>query len=208
MSDGPYNPLEKRNLAESIQRRILQTQPLPLGDRTARLSTGGAGVYALYYVGDFGLYAPITEANRNSTWAAPIYVGKAIPEGQRVGSGIDSALTATRALNDRLLRHANSIIQVENLEISDFHFRYLVVEDVFIPLGEAILIETFQPLWNVVVFGFGNNPTGGPRSAQATSLWDTLHPGRTGAGRSAQSAIQEVEALVRNHWQESPPRAG
>src|SRR5690348_11066694 len=98
VTDDPYNPLEKRNLAESIQRRILQTQPLALGDRSARLGTGGAGVYAIYYTGDFDLYAPIKDANSNGRWDAPIYVGKAIPEGQRVGSGIDSALTATRAL--------------------------------------------------------------------------------------------------------------
>jgi hypothetical protein len=205
MSTRPYNPLQKRNLAESIQRRILQTNPLPLGDRKARLETGGAGVYAIYYMGSFELYKPITEANRDGTWQSPIYVGKAIPEGQRVGSGIDSALTATRALNDRLLRHANSINQVENLEIGDFFFRYLVVDDVFITLGEAILIETFQPLWNVLLSGFGNNPTGGPRADQATSLWDTLHPGRSGAGRSAKSAILEVEELLRNHLRNNPP---
>ena len=205
MSDGPYNPLEKRNLAESIQRRILQTSPLPLGDRSARLGTNGAGVYAIYYVGPFGLYSEISDQNVDARWEAPIYVGKAIPEGQRVGSGIDSALTATRALNDRLLRHANSIIQVENLDIGDFYFRYLVVDDVFITLGEAILIETFQPLWNVLLSGFGNNPTGGPRSEQATSLWDTLHPGRKGAGRSAKSIIMEVEELVRNYLSENPP---
>jgi hypothetical protein len=207
VTDGPYNPLEKRNLAESIQRRLLQTEPLALGDRAARLATGGAGVYAIYYIGDFDLYTPIAQANREGRWAAPIYVGKAIPEGQRVGSGIDSAMTATRALNDRLLRHANSIIQVQNLSIDDFYFRSLVVEDVFIPLGEAILIETFQPLWNVVLFGFGNNPTGGPRSSQATSRWDTLHPGRSGAGVSPSSEVEEVEALVRTHLQGNPTAA-
>jgi len=207
VTDGPYNPLEKRNLAESIQRRILQTTALPLADRAARLATGGAGVYAIYYVGPFELYSSIADANRNGPWSAPIYVGKAIPDGQRVGSGIDSALTATRALNDRLLRHANSLIQVENLEIGDFFFRYLVVDDVFITLGEAILIETFQPLWNVVLSGFGNNPTGGPRAEQATSLWDTLHPGRRGAGRSARSAVMEVEQLVRSYLAEHPPHS-
>lgn len=196
---SPYNPLEKRNLAESIQRRILQTDPLPLGDRAARLATGGAGVYAIYYVGSFEPYAPIAQANRRGSWGAPIYVGKAIPEGQRVGSGIDSALTATRALNDRLLRHANSINEVENLQTADFWFRYLIVDDVFITLGEAVLIETFQPLWNVLLSGFGNNPTGGPRADQAISLWDTLHPGRRGAGRSVRSVALEVEQQVREY---------
>ena len=206
VTDGPYNPLEKRNLAESVQRRILQTDALSLGDRQARLATGGAGVYVIYYDGPFNLYSPIAEANRNGLWGAPIYVGKAIPEGQRVGSGIDSALTATRALNDRLLRHANSIEQVEKFEIADFRFRHLVVDDVFITLGEAILIETFQPLWNVALSGFGNNPTGGPRAGQATSLWDTLHPGRRGAGRSAGSVVKEVEELVNRYLREIPSR--
>ena len=199
MAIDPYNPLEKRNLAESIQRRILRSQPAPLASQDARASTGGAGVYALYYIGSFAPYMPIAASNRNNQWRLPIYVGKAIPSGQRVGSGIESALTATRALSSRLRRHATSIEEVDNLEISDFWFRHLVVDDVFIPLGEAMLIETFQPLWNVEIAGFGSNPTGGPRAGQATSRWDTLHPGRGGAGQTALTEVQQVQDLVEGY---------
>jgi hypothetical protein len=154
----------------------------------------------LYYVGPFADYAPITAANARNAWAAPIYVGKAVPAGTRIGSGIDSALSATRALKDRLTRHSRSIEEAQNLELSDFHFRYLVIDDVWIPLGEAVLIESFQPLWNTLISGFGSNPTGGPRSTQALSRWDTLHPGRAGAGTSAGNEVEQVRKLIREYF--------
>ena len=201
----PYNPLEKRNLAESLQRHILAAAINPLSDAAARRATSGAGVYALYYNGPFADYAPMSEANSKGKWALPIYVGKAIPAGARVGSGIDSALEATRSLGDRLSRHSRSIDETSNLDLADFSFRYLVIDDVWIPLGEAILIENFQPLWNTVLSGFGSNPTGGPRAAQALSKWDTLHPGRSGAGVSPGSNVQAVRALVAAYFASMTP---
>jgi hypothetical protein len=39
------------------------------------------------------------------------------------------------------------------------------------------MIDTFAPLWNKVVDGFGMHTSGGNRP-QTTSAWDTLHPGR------------------------------
>jgi hypothetical protein len=47
----------------------------------------------------------------------------------------------------RLNEHAQSIAQAENLELSDFSCRYLVVDDIWIPLGESLLIEKFAPIW-------------------------------------------------------------
>jgi hypothetical protein len=44
-------------------------------------------------------------------------------------------------------------------------------------LGESLLIEQFQPLWNVLIEGFGIHKPGKNRPQQ-TSKWDTLHPGR------------------------------
>ncbi len=202
----PYNPLEKRNLAESIQRHILAADVHPLGDADARSSTNGAGVYALYYVGPFTDYAPLTAANVGQRWNAPIYVGKAVPSGARTGAGIDSALQATRALNDRLSRHSRSIDEAVNIDIRDFYFRYLVIDDVWIPLGEAILIETFQPLWNTIVSGFGSNPTGGPRAGQALSRWDTLHPGRSGAGTSPGAQVIAVQQLIADYFSRGASR--
>ena len=42
------------------------------------------------------------------------------------------------------------------MDIKTFQCRYLVVDDIWIPLGEALLIAKFSPIWNKVVDGFGN----------------------------------------------------
>lgn len=198
MSSPPYNPLDKLNLAESIQRRILNEPMHRLDDDGARTRTNGAGVYVLYYIGDFAPYEKIALLNRGNRWTLPIYVGKAIPPGGRTG-GLEQAARAVGALRDRLRRHALSIDQAVNLALSDFYFRYLVIDDIWIPLGENMLIESFRPLWNTALSGFGSNPTGGPRSTQASSRWDTLHPGRAGAGLSTGPLMAEVERIVQEY---------
>ena len=71
----------------------------------------------------------------------------------------------------------------------DFYVRYLVVDDVWIPLGENMLIETFQPLWNRVIDGFGIHAPGKGRMKQAKSSWDLLHPGRDQAKGLPESPV-------------------
>lgn len=129
MSSEPYNPLAKPHLAESIQRRFLQGPILPLIDDEARHHARGAGVYALYYIGAFQEYSEIARLNANGMWSLPIYVGKAIPPGGRVG-GMAQASKAVGALRDRLRRHAQSIEEAQNIELGDFSFRSLVVDDI------------------------------------------------------------------------------
>ena len=138
----------------------------------------GAGIYAIYYTGDFPAYRLIAEQNRESKFEAPIYVGKAVPKGARKGGLLDLG-KGTDALFDRLRIHAQSIQEVENLLLQDFHFRYLAVDDIWIPLGEAYIIEKFQPVWNKKLDGFGNKTPGERRKTQFMSLWDTVHPGRS-----------------------------
>lgn len=174
MIDGPYNPLDKLHFGDSIARAFLAS---PVHTLSVRSHLVGAGVYALYYTGDFPPYAPIAQANRKDQFAQPIYVGKAVPEGARKGRLMDAAATGT-ALRKRLGNHAGSIREVENLNVEDFQFRSLVVDDVWIPLGEAMLIRYFKPIWNVVIDGFGNNTPGTGRNRQGKSRWDILHPGR------------------------------
>lgn len=207
MTSDPYNPLAKIHLAESIQRRVLQSDVLSLASERDRQRALGAGVYVLYYTGSFEEYGEIARRNASGQWGQPVYVGKAIPPGGRVG-GLDRADRATGALRDRLRRHASSIEQASNIELDDFHFRSLVIDDVWIPLGENMLIESFRPLWNTALSGFGSNPTGGPRAGQANSRWDTLHPGRTGAGRSSGQAIEEVTRIVRDYIARLPSVEG
>lgn len=175
----PYNPLAKENLGESVANALLQGEIRPLSD-TAHLL--GAGVYAIYYLGNFPLYGHAR--NLGGQFLRPIYVGKAVPKGARKGGlGFDAG--KGRALRDRLGQHASSIEQAGNLELADFHYRALVVDDIWIPLGENMVIEKFLPLWNRVIDGFGNKDPGMRRATQYRSSWDVLHPGRKFAEKLA-----------------------
>lgn len=180
----PYNPLDKGNLGASVREALLKQPVMPMANLLVKSKNRyahkfpGAGVYAIYYTGDFAAYWPVADPSRAGKFAAPIYVGKAVPEGARKGGLLDPT-KETDALFERLKIHAQSIQEVSNLELGDFHFRYLVVDDIWIPLGETFLIEKFQPVWNKVVDGFGNKTPGERRKAQITSLWDTVHPGRS-----------------------------
>jgi len=136
----------------------------------------GAGIYAIYYVGGFPSYAPIAERNSEEQFDAPIYVGKAIPAGARRGGGL--GVTTGPVLFNRLSEHARSIDQAANLDRSDFFCRYLVVDDIWIPLGESLLIEGFAPVWNTTVDGFGNHDPGKGRYNSQRPPWDMVHPGR------------------------------
>jgi hypothetical protein len=169
----PFNPLDKKNLGISVAQALLSQSlhPLPPEQKFE-----DAGVYALYYDGDYELYQPL------STKESPIYVGKAVPAGARVGRfGLDTP--PGPVLFNRLKEHAESIKQIADLKLDDFRCRFLVVDDIWIPLGETLLIEQFQPIWNSIVPGFGNHDPGKGRYNQQRSAWDTLHPGRSWAAR-------------------------
>ena len=152
----------------------------------------GAGIYAIYYIGEFPAYEHMAERNRKEDFTMPIYVGKAIPPGSRHGNyGLIGDTGAVLA--KRLREHAKSIEASSNLSTDDFYCRYLVVDDIWIPLGESLLIAMFTPLWNNVVSGFGNHDPGSGRYNQERSRWDVLHPGRSWALKCqprAESAIQ------------------
>ena len=99
------------------------------------------------------------------------------------------------ALYKRLCEHAESIRQTTNLNVEDFQSRYLVVDDIRIPLGESLLIRQFRPVWNVVIDGFGNHAPGSGRYNQQRSPWDVLHPGRGWAKRLAKCTKSESELV-------------
>jgi hypothetical protein len=179
MAHTPFNPLDKRNLGESVAAALLRR---PVGPLPPEHSFLGAGIYAIYYTGRFGPYGPVTAANEGKRFGQPIYVGKAVPPGARKGGfGLGSA--PGNVLYARLRQHAHSISEAHNLLSADFSCRYLTSDDIWIPLGEALLIEQFKPLWNVLIEGFGNHPTGKRRETQFRSRWDTIHPGRPWADR-------------------------
>ena len=171
-----FNPLEKRNLAKSIVYELLSQSIHPLPPTFFI----GAGVYALYYSGSHDLYAPLALSPGKEE--KPIYVGKAVPPGARIGGyGLNTPPGAV--LFNRLREHALSIEQAEDLDLTDFRCRYLVVDDIWIPLAETLLIEMYQPVWNTIVPGFGNHAPGKGRHKQQRSAWDALHPGRPWAAK-------------------------
>lgn len=189
----PFNPLDKRNLAESIAEKIL-LQPVSSMPPSRFI---GAGVYAIYYIGDFPLYQKIAERNRNDLFLQPIYVGKAVPPGARKG-GFGLGGNPGMVLFQRLNEHAKSIEEAENLSVEDFYCRFLAIDDIWIPLAESLLIEKTEPLWNRVIDGFGNHDPGSGRYNQKKSQWDTIHPGRGWSSRLEELDEISVTTLRNN----------
>jgi hypothetical protein len=186
----PFNPLDKRNLGHSVADALL-SQPIVSLPPDA---FDGAGIYAIYYIGNYPAYKPIAGKNRNSRFEAPIYVGKAVPEGARKG-GLGSNAPAGKVLFKRLVEHAKSIQEATNLKSDDFHCRFLVTDDIWIPLGESLIIEMFKPLWNQLIDGFGNHDPGSGRYNQQRSPWDVIHPGRGWAMKCRESNKTEESIL-------------
>jgi hypothetical protein len=194
----PYDPLDKKNLGLSISHALTECVPTPLDELQRFL---GAGVYMIYYTGDFEPYRPMAEQNQDGKFEAPIYVGKAVPSGSRIGANIDGSVPEPK-LYDRLREHRRSIELAENIDVKDFYCRYLVVADIWIPLGENLAIASYSPIWNHPFSGFGNHDPGSGRRRQEISKWDVLHPGRQWAtlqpGRNETQAdiINQVELIL------------
>lgn len=169
-----FNPLDKIHLAESIASALLDCELIkfPLNKFM------GVGIYAIYYSGRFELYQPLKKYQNPIL----IYVGKAIPEGSRKGYDIEESLKSSK-LFERIKEHEKNLRSVSNLNIDDFHIRFLIVDDVWIPLGESLMIQKYNPIWNTIVEGFGNHVPGGRRKDGSRPIWDMVHPGREWALR-------------------------
>jgi len=202
-----YNPLDKLNLGKSVADALLEQPVHGLGGIP---SFEGAGIYVIYYRGTFPAYRPIAEANRDEArW--PIYIGKAIPSGGRKGVSL-AASARGKALFNRLAEHRDSIRDVEQgsgtLAVADFQARYLTVDDIWIPLGESLLIARFRPLWNAALDGFGNHDPGAGRYGGLRPLWDHLHAGRPWASRCAArgETVDELERKLADYLAAHPLR--
>lgn len=196
---GAFNPLDMNNLAESIVTHIEHMEAVALD---VIPSFRGAGLYAIYYRGSFEAYRQLTAVNADA-WRHPIYVGKAVPKGGR--RGLESLEhTNSTALSSRLRQHASSVRAAENLDIAHFAARWLVVEDIWIALGESAMIRRYRPVWNAVLDGFGNHDPGKGRINGKRSAWDTLHPGRAWAAKyperddTASQIVQDVRQYIRD----------
>lgn len=193
----PYNPLARENLGRSVEHALLQRAALPL-KQLSRFR--GAGIYVLYYAGPFPLYGPIS----STACRVPIYVGKADVPGSR--RGLLSAASLGDSLWRRLRQHADSIEASVNLALDDFYCRHLVVDDIWIPLGESLMIGNFRPVWNGVVDGFGLHEPGRRRHGGLRSEWDELHPGRPWHAKMLpRSDAESIAIRVANHFKQNPP---
>lgn len=152
----------------------------PVNDLPPSARFDGAGVYALYYFGDFAPYAKLAAVNRDEC-IRPIYVGKAVPPGWRQAR---NTVSNAASLQQRLREHARNIVATQNLKARDFACRFMIMEGQesnLISTVESELIRRYTPLWNSVVDGFGNHDPGSGRYNQSPSEWDVLHPGRAWA---------------------------
>jgi len=213
-----FDPLSLRNLADGIERTLGSQDPIRLTDTSEEIR--GVGIYALYYVGDCEHYRPLAHLNRAAIAlglgpVAPIYVGKAMPEGQQNrAADLEELEVASqgRYLYARLRDHLKSIELAENLDPEHFLVRGLLLAPVWIRLGESVLIQKYKPVWNVAITGFGNHDPGGNRP-QKTSDWDTLHPGRAKnwkakllPGRGKEAILEDLSQYW-ERWRASlPPR--
>lgn len=208
MTEGsliPFNPLDKRHLGESVGQAMLRRPAVPMNELS---EFDGAGIYAIYYTGAFPAYEAIARSNADGRFNAPIYVGKAVPKGARRGGDLESS--PGKVLYNRLMQHARSIEQAENLELADFHCRFLIVDDIWIPLGESLLIARFSPLWNKLIDGFGNHDPGRGRHAGLRPRWDVLHPGRPWAElcQARNETAEQIVLEVRDYLRSNPPLEG
>lgn len=195
----PYNPLDTDNIGESLLNALLACEPIRMDNIT---EFPGAGVYAIYYRGDFPAYAQISAANQDEFTQA-IYVGKAIPSGGRKGAVAFGQVTG-KYVYRRLKEHGESIEAANNLAIEDFFVRYLIIEPIWIPLAETLMINRNLCVWNILIEGFGNHDPGANRHGGKRTVWDTLHPGRWWADKAsdnpkwtAASAAQEAKTWIK-----------
>lgn len=186
-----FHPLgEEVNVAgvqAKLGHQLLANGPFSLVDLPSA-NIPGNGVYALYYHGDFPLYEKVCSPGA----LCPIYVGKSAQSGRTTGD----KKTGSRNLQTRLtMEHLKSIGQTD-LGPENFTYRFIILRDEWVDLAEYSLIELFQPLWNTVVRGFGSRHYHKDYSRKPIdSHWDTLHPGRLGAGarkRSFDDTVAEI----------------
>ncbi|MEV7542881.1 Eco29kI family restriction endonuclease [Streptomyces sp. NPDC089915] len=167
---APYNPLDLENLGRSVEAALLERQPETLDDVSP---VYGSGIYALYYCGPNPLYAEISSPD----CLVPVYVGQARPTGVRKGMAEEKPDATT--LWDRIHEHRQSLLQVHDLEVSDFKVRHLVAIEAFVSVAERVIIRHYRPVWNSIVDGFGNHDPGANRRKDSfRPAWDELHPGR------------------------------
>ncbi|MGW4394401.1 Eco29kI family restriction endonuclease [Amycolatopsis nivea] len=195
-----FDPGDPQTSARMISLTAVSQPRHPLG---AIKPFYGAGVYLLYYNGDFAPYATLSGKEQ------PIYVGKADPGDRHATNAVEQG----QALHKRLNEHARSIrAATTTLDIADFDCRFLVIQSGFQQAAESRLINYFKPIWNNesdICFGIGKHGDSATTRANKRSPWDTLHPGRSWARAivSDQKPLQQILYEISAHLEKYPPKA-
>jgi hypothetical protein len=193
--DSWFDPADPNTAGRLVAAALLAQPRVPL-DLVPR--SYGAGVYAIYYIGDHPVYAPIAGTE------TPVYVGKADPASA-------SAMTPReqgQKLYGRLADHRKMIRTVEGyavanglpnpLHIADFECRRLVTATNAQMFAERHLISLFKPIWNSetrICWGISKHGDTEGRSNDR-SPWDVLHPGRKWAMAEKLADSRPVERIL------------
>lgn len=152
-----YNPnqIEKNTVEELLRQELFRLEPV---------QADLPGIYLLYYTGDCPLYAAVRGPN------VPIYIGYSKQLGSR--------LTVHCNTLDEVFAYCTETGSQHLLDRNDFLCRCLQMPDGDALKYEKILIEKYQPWWNVEPKFMGFGCDGSPRKSGKASFWDQLHPGR------------------------------
>lgn len=191
LPDSFFDPTEPRLIGHFVALALIAQNRHPLQGLTRFY---GAGVYAIYYIGNSDIYAPISQTE------TPIYVGKADPVGNA-----KTLIEQGTKLADRLIEHRRSIEKASSsLNVRDFECRALAVQSGYQAAAEAHLIRLFRPIWNNetrILYGIGKHGDSSETRANNRSPWDTLHPGRVWAiGNAEGKPPAEIKAEVAAHF--------
>jgi hypothetical protein len=85
--------------------------------------------------------------------------------------------------------------------LRDFLCWYIIIDEIWVPLAESLLITMYAPVWNQAVEGFGIKTPGKGREKQRRSEWDVLHAGRGFAVNlaTAKKTEAELREQVKHH---------
>jgi hypothetical protein len=197
-----FDPTSPKVIGKMVADALLLQDKESLAD-AVKHSFYGAGVYAVYYHGPFDCYGPIADKDH------PIYVGKADPDALHALTPQEQGLRLFTRLKD----HNRSLANAENLMLSDFDCRYLVVRSAWVETAEDLLIDWFKPVWNnelKVCYGFGKHGDSAGTRSNERSPWDTLHPGRAWAKSNENTpnkkSVAQIRADIAEHFKKYPPQ--
>lgn len=192
-----FDPAHPAQIGRFVALALLAQARVPLG---AVNRFYGAGIYALYYTGNFSFYKPLSKKEH------PIYVGKADPKDTNAATPKSQGM----GLSVRLADHGKSVSKAATLRMEDFEYRYLIVQSGWQTAAEDYLIDLFKPIWNSEtkkVFGIGKHGDNAETRGNKRSPWDTLHPGRSWAGNEKvvdQKSPQKIATELTEHFARYP----